>query len=360
MKLKIYKNYILKSYLYYFLIVTLIFYLLSFFLNILEEIVFFEKYDVGLYYPVLLTFFNAPSVLFEIFPFIFLIASQLFFIKFNENEELNLLKVSGIDNFSLIRLIIYLSLLMGIVITVLFYTFSSNLKHNYLLIKNKFTDDNKYLAAINDNGLWIKDEYEGNIYVINADEFIKNKLKNVTINQLDKNFNLKSIIISEKADIEKKEWKLEKVRIFFDSGKKEILENLIVNTNFNREKLNSIFSNLTSLNILQLVNLSEDYKKLGLSSTEIKSHLYKLYSFPILISIMATIGSILVLSFNYKKSKFFNLSLGVLSSVIIYYINYFFNLLGITEKTSILLSICSPLIILILFCLISLIKINEK
>ena len=47
---------------------------------------------------------------------------------------------------------------------------------------------------------------------------------------------------------------------------------------------------------------------------------------------MATIGSILVLSFSYKRSKFFNLSLGILSSVIIYYINYFFNLLGITEK----------------------------
>ena len=355
MKLKIYKTYILKSYLYYFLIVSLIFCLLIFFLNILEE-----KYDVGIYYPILLTFLNTPSVLFEIFPFIFLIASQLFFIKFKENEELNLLKTTGIDNFSLIRLLIYLSLMMGVLIALLFYTFSSNLKYNYLLIKNKFTDDNKYLAAINDNGLWIKDEYEGNIYVINADEFVKNTLKNVTINQLDSKFNLKSIIISEQANIENKEWKLQKVRIFFDNGKKEIIENLKVNTNFNREKLNSIFSNLTSLNLIQLINLSEDYKKLGLSSTEIKSHLFKLYSFPVLISIMATIGSILVLSFNYKRSKFFNISLGVLSSVIIYYINYFFNLLGIAEKTPIILSICAPLIILTLFCFILLVRINEK
>ena len=138
------------------------------------------------------------------------------------------------------------------------------------------------------------------------------------------------------------------------------MENLKVNTNFNREKLNSIFSNLNSLNLLQLINLSEDYKKLGLSSTEITSHIYKLYSFPILMCIMAAIGSILVLTFNNKRSKFFNLSLGILSSVVIYYINYFFNLLGITEKTTILLSICSPLIILILFCSILLVRVNEK
>ena len=80
MKLKIYKTYILKSYLYYFLVVSLIFCLLSFFLNILEEIVFFEKYEVGIYYPILLTFLNTPSILFEIFPFALSIILYLFFI----------------------------------------------------------------------------------------------------------------------------------------------------------------------------------------------------------------------------------------------------------------------------------------
>ena len=321
MNLKLYKTYILKSYLTYFLIVSLIFFVLSFFLNILEEIVFFEKYNINIGYPVLLTFLNTPSILFEIFPFIFLISSQLLFIKFHESEELNLLKITGIDNLSLISLLIFISFIMGLIITIFFYTFSSNLKFNYLSIKNKFTNDNKYLAAINDNGLWIKDEYGENTYIINADEFKNNKLNNITINLLDKDFELKSIIISEEADIENHEWKLKNVNIFYTGGKKDFVKNLNVNTNFNREKLNSIFSNLTSLNIIQLINLTEDYKKLGLSNTEVKSHLYKLYSFPIFVSIMATIGSILILAFNYKKSKFFNISLGVLSSVIIYYIN---------------------------------------
>ena len=125
-----------------------------------------------------------------------------------EKEELNLLKITGIDNFSLIKLIISISVVLGLILIILFYTFSSNLKYNYLTIKNKFTNDNKYLAAINDNGLWIKDEFENDKYVINADEFTNNFLKNVTINQLDKNFNLISIIISDEANIEKNEWKL--------------------------------------------------------------------------------------------------------------------------------------------------------
>jgi len=360
MKLKIYKSYLLKSYLYYFLNVSLIFFILSFFLNILEEISFLEKFNISILYPLLLTFLNTPSILFEIFPFIFLITSQLFFINLIEKEELNLLKITGIDNLSVIRFLIFITLIMGVFISVGFYSLSSNLKYNYLSIKNKFTNDNKYLAAINDNGLWIKDEYQENIYIINADEFVRNKLKNVTISQLDKNFDLISIIISDEADIEKNEWKLNKVRIFFDDGKKEIIDNLKINTNFNREKLNSIFSNLTSLNIIQLINLSDDYKKLGLSNIEIKSHLYKLFSFPLFISLMASIGAILMMNFNYKNSKFFNLSLGILSSVVIYYINYFFSLLGLTEKTSVLLSISAPLIVLFLLSFILMVRINEK
>ena len=360
MKLQIYKSYVLKSFLSYFFVVSFIFFVLSFLLNILEEIVFFEKYAVGIQFPLFLTFLNTPSILFEVFPFIFLISSQLFFINLQEKEELNLLKITGIDNFSIIKLIVSISIVIGLLLITFFYTFSSNLKYNYLTIKNKFTNDNKYLAAINDNGLWIKDEYGADRYVINADEFENNILKNVTINQLDEKFNLKSIIISDKANIETNEWKLENVNIFYIDGKKESLKKLKVNTNFNREKLNSIFSNLTSLNIIQLVNLTDDYEKLGLSNTEIKSHLYKLYLFPIFVGVMATIGSILMLNVNYRKSKFFNLSIGIIFSVVVYYINYFFNLLGLTEKTSLLLSVGMPLIILILLCSILLIRVNEK
>ena len=85
MNLKIYKQYILKSYLFYFLVVSFIFFVLSFFLNILEEIIFLEKYSVSVFYPLLLTFLNTPSILFEIFPFIFLISSQLFFINLKKS-----------------------------------------------------------------------------------------------------------------------------------------------------------------------------------------------------------------------------------------------------------------------------------
>ena len=44
-------------------------------------------------------------------------------------------------------------------------------------IKNRFSNNNDYLAVVNDRGLWIKEEIEGNIYVIPAEKFDKNTMK---------------------------------------------------------------------------------------------------------------------------------------------------------------------------------------
>ena len=77
--LKTYQIYIIKNFLKHFLIISFVFVGLIFLMNILEEIKYFSKFETGLYYPIILTLLNLPSVLFEIFPFIFLITAQFFF-----------------------------------------------------------------------------------------------------------------------------------------------------------------------------------------------------------------------------------------------------------------------------------------
>ena len=76
--------------------------------------------------------------------------------------------------------------------------------------------------------------------------------------------------------------------------------------------------------------------------------------------IMTVFSSIIMINIKKDKPKIFNLILGILLSVVIYYINYFSNLLGENEKLPILLAVWMPQIILILLSLIGLVKINEK
>ena len=45
---------------------------------------------------------------------------------------------------------------MGILIVIVYYNLSSKLKFLYTDIKNNYSNDNKYLAVVNDTGLWLK------------------------------------------------------------------------------------------------------------------------------------------------------------------------------------------------------------
>ena len=69
-----------------------------------------------------------------------------------------------------------------------FYNFSSILKNEYLKLKSNYAEDNKYLAVITNNGLWIKDNVDTNINIINASKIDQNLLFNVFITEFDENF----------------------------------------------------------------------------------------------------------------------------------------------------------------------------
>ena len=67
-------------------------------------------------------------MLFEIFPFIFLISTQLFFIKLFNNDEIQIFKYSGLKNSKILFLISISTFLISLIIISLFYNLSSNLK----------------------------------------------------------------------------------------------------------------------------------------------------------------------------------------------------------------------------------------
>ena len=360
MIIKFYQNYLIKTFVKELTIVSLVFISLVFILNVISEIRFFLNADTGFYYPIFITLLNIPSVLFEIFPFIFLISTQLFFVKLYEKNELIILKNYGIDNLKLLKILVLTSISIGFLITTLFYTFSSSLKHSYLYFKHQHSEDQKYLAVVNQNGLWIKDEIDNKINIINADRIEKYELKDITISQLDINFNLIRTIKASSANIIKNKWDLKEAEIFTIGKPKQASETIEFNTNFNIEKINNMFSDLSSLNFFELFNLHKDYKLFGYSTTEIESHLHNLFSMPIYLTIMATIGVILMFQIQLYSSKALNISIGVIVSVLIYYLNYFINLLGKNEYVPIEISIWMTQLILFIICIMGNLKINEK
>ena len=327
--------------------------------NILEQIEFFKNIDLSFFYLFFLSLLNTPSVLFEILPFIFLLGTQVFFIHLIDKNELQVFKYSGLNNIKIIKILGLYSFILGIIIVIFFYNGSSILKNSYLLIKNNYSGDNKYLAVITENGLWIKDEINDNINIINARQVNNEFLLNVSITKFNKDFDLVEVLQSERVDITSKKWKIFNP-ITLKGNSQSTLNELILHSNFDLQKINSLFSNLSSLSIIDLITLRKSYMSLNYSVTDINSHLLKIVSYPVYLTLITIFSAIIMFNIGYQKNTFFKITLGIFLSVIIYYINNFLSVLGTNEKIPVTLSIFLPLIILSIINFISIIKLNEK
>ena len=357
--MKIYIQFLVKVFLKSFLNIFLILISLVFILNILNEIEFFKNADVGSFYPLYLSLMNSPSVIFEMFPFIFLISTQFFFIKLFNNNEIQIFKYSGLKNTKILGVLSFLTFFMGLLVITFFYNLSSNLQGFYLELKNQFSKDDKYLAVITKNGLWIKDVVDGEISIINSSKINNNFLIDTFITTFDENYDVIKSIKSDNIDIKNKKWLIYDATIFQNnSGQKvDLIE---FQSNFDLKRVKSLFSNLSSLSILKLLDLRENYKSLNYSIIEVDVQIHKIISYPIYLSLMTILSAIIMFNTKNFKSTTLKISIGLFLSVIIYYINNFFNVMGITEKIPLIVAVWLPLLIFCLINLIMLLKINEK
>ncbi len=332
---------------------------LVFILNYLGELDFFQKIEIKTHFTIFLALLNSPTMIFDMSPFLFLIAVQIFFIKLFDNSELITLKYSGLKNSKIISILMILSFLTGILIITVFYYFTSNFKNLYLELKSPFTNDGKYLAVVTQNGLWIRDKVHEKTLVINSSIIKENYLIGNFITEFDNNYNVVKNIKSDKIDVSSKTWLIFDAKVY-EGNNYENYNTLTLKTNFDLKKINSLYSNLNSLNLFELYKLRHNYKKLNYSITEVDLQLLKLLSLPIFLVLMSLFSSILMLRIKHLSNTTFQIALGLFFSVIIYYFNNFFYVLGSTEKLGVQLAIFVPLVILSFVNLMMLNKINEK
>ena len=357
--MKIYIKFIINLFNTSLLKVFIIFFFIILISNVLEQVEFFKKIDIDFFYLLFLSFLNTPNIVFEILPFIFLLSTQIFFIQLMDKNELEIFKYSGLNNIKIMKVLGIYSFILGLIFITFFYNISSVLKSSYLLIKNGYSADDKYLAVITKNGIWIKDEINDSINIINAERLKDEFLINVSITRFNKNYDILEILQSKKVNIASKKWTLFNP-ILSKKNSQSTLSKIILESNFDIKRINSLFSNLSSLSIIDLINLRNSYVSLNYSVTDIDSHLLKIATYPIYLTLVTIFSAIIMFNIGYQKNTFFKIMIGILLSVVIYYINNFLSVLGTNEKIPLVLSIFLPLILLSILNFISIIKLNEK
>ena len=357
--MKTYIKFLINIFFRSFLYVVFTVLCLVFIINLLTELEFFRNINVGIFFTIYLSLINSPSMIFEIFPFILLITTQLFFIKLFNNDEIKIFKYSGLKNSRILTIITLFTLLIGLFTISIFYNASSNLKNFYLELKSNYTEDGKYLAVINKNGVWIRDKVDNKILIVNSSKIDDNFLIDNFITEFDSNYDVIRNIKSKKIDIKNNEWVIYNPEIYVKNNKQET-NKIIIYSNFDNKRINSLFSNLSSLSFLELLELKNNYKMLNYSTVDIDLQIQKIISYPLYLVVMTVLSSIIMLNSKKYKSNTLKISIGLFLCVIIYYFNNLFSVLGTTDKINHILSVWVPLIFLSSISMLATIKINEK
>ena len=82
---------------------------------------------------------------------------------------------------------------------------------------------------------------------------------------------LKRVIISESADIVTKNWKLKNSLVSLENNNDKY-DQLEFFSNFDEERILSIFENFSSLDLIKLETLKRDYEMLGYNTDVINGH----------------------------------------------------------------------------------------
>jgi len=360
-------NYLILEFCYSLLTVILVFISLSLLINFVEEIAFFK--DKKLENPIILlsylSLIKTPNTLLELSIFIFLFSGIIFFVKIQKSNEINTILLSGISKIFPIITIGIFSFLIGIFIISTFSPISSSLLKIYEKTKRNYSNDN--LIVINKQGLWFKEILPNEYNIIRADTISNNNfsnLYNITIYNLDKNFNFVKRTDSKIAKIFNKKWNLENSTIVSDNQniqtKQNIYPSLTYTSSININDLKEYFSNANTISFWDISNTIENFNARGYAADELKIKFHKYLSLPFYLFGMILLSTLFTIAINKEYNTLMYLFFGLIAGFLIFFLNDLSIAVGLSNKLPLVISVWAPVIIIMLLSIFNLMKIHEK
>jgi len=340
----------------------LVFFCLSFLMVLFEEINFFMDYDVKINIPIMLAILFVPSLFYNMFPFIILISGIWYFLKIKKSDELTAMQVSGMSNFSIIIIPGVLTIVLGILFITLFNPLTSVLITKYENIKGSYEIDKDYLAAITENGIFIKEKNLTKNNIIKSSEIKNNYLLNVSIYEFDNDGNFFRRIEAESANIETKNWSLKNVTVMDSEGKfiSENLDNFFYSSMYDIKKIKSLYSNLDTISFWNIKSEIKLLEERGYSTREMQIKLQRSLAFPFFLLSMILLSSVFTLGVRFKENNWTYVFIAIVASVLIYFFNDFSAVLGKTGKLPMEIAVWMPIAIIFIFSAVGIIHANQK
>ena len=277
--------YLYKNYINGFIIVLLIFSLLTFTGDLIENFRKATTKDVPTNIIFELSIYNFPSLIYDTIPIIIFFSYILTTVKLIRTSEYTVLKSSGMTNKTLLisPSILFLAIAILFVLTInpliaIFHSKYEELNYTYIKKTDKF-------ASISKNGIWLKqDNYKKNVSSILNSKNIEKEgeiLNNFMILEYNQKGSFTGRLNGKKAKLENGYWILYEVIEYPRYSDSKFHKELIYNTTIKYQDISNSLISPENIPIYQLNDFINLIEKLGYSAIDHKLQYYSLILLPL-------------------------------------------------------------------------------
>ena len=346
-------KYLYRNYLIGFAIMLLIFVLLTFTGDLIENFRKSVTKEVPINIVFQLSLYNFPSLIDETLPIIIFFSYIFSTVKLVKSSEYTVLKTSGMKNTSLIisPLVLFTVISILFISTInplisIFHSKYDQLNYSYIKQSDKF-------ASISKNGIWLKqDNIEKNVSSILNSKTIEKEgevLNNFMILEYNQKGSYTGRLDGEKAELENGHWKLINVTEYPRYSDPKFHKELFYKTTIKSQDVSNSLVSPENISIYQLPGFINLIEKLGYSAIDHKLEYYSLILLPFLILSLIFMANALTIRLNHNDKILGLLIISICVIFLYYFVTNLFDALALSSQLDPLASkILVPFVLLLI------------
>ena len=291
-----------------------------------------------------MTAFKLPHLAQKAIPFTVLFGGMMAFWRLNRHHELVVARASGVSAWEFLAPVLLVAILMGVVKITVYSPFASAMMFRYDQLEAQHIRGKPSLAALADEGLWLRQQTGPGHYILHATSIQPNamELNQVIVFRFSSEESFTSRIDARRAMLETGQWRLEDVRIAQPEKPVETLPILYLKTDLTLENIQDSFAKPETMSFWALPAFISILEKAGFSGLRHRLYWYSQIADPALLCAMVLFAAIFTLRPQRRGGATATIALGVATGFIIYFTTDVAYALGLSARLPALLAAWSP------------------
>lgn len=288
--------------------------------------------------------FKLPHMAHKTVPFAVLFGAMLAFWRLNRSHELEVARAAGISAWQFMMPVMIWALAIGIFKITVFSPFSAAMLLRFEQLEAEHIRGKSSLAAVSDEGLWLRQNTDSGHYVLHADRISPRRMEldNVIVFRFKDTDKFVDRIDAAHARLERKEWLLEDGRINGPNRLTAAFERYGIVTDLTPENIQDSFSTPETMSFWALPAFIDVLEKTGFSGLRHRLYWNTLLADPLLLCAMVLLAATFTCRPLRRGGGMKVVAVGVAAGFLLYFSSDLIYALGLSARIPILLSAWSP------------------